>query len=51
LPARGPATGCPSCVVFDEQLTHYNFGPKHPLAPVRIDLTMRLARSLEVVGP
>ncbi|HLL09053.1 MAG TPA: acetoin utilization protein AcuC [Nocardioidaceae bacterium] len=51
MPARGPATGCPSCVVFDEQLTHYNFGPKHPLAPVRVDLTMRLARSLEVVGP
>ncbi len=29
-----------ACVVFDERLTSYNFGPSHPMAPVRIELTM-----------
>lgn len=44
------ATGCsPTCVVFDESLTDYDFGPAHPMNPVRVDLTMRLARSLGVV--
>lgn len=33
-------------VVYDDALTRYDFGPAHPLAPIRIDLTMRLARSL-----
>ena len=41
----GPAT-----VVFDPNLTSYDFGPGHPMAPVRVDLTMRLAQSLGVVG-
>jgi acetoin utilization protein AcuC len=35
-------------VVFDEALTRYDFGPGHPLAPVRVDLTMRLARDLGI---
>jgi acetoin utilization protein AcuC len=44
------ATGCgPTCVVFDESLTDYDFGPSHPMNPVRVDLTVRLARSLGVV--
>jgi acetoin utilization protein AcuC len=38
------------CVVFDESLTGYDFGAGHPMTPVRVDLTMRLARSLGVVG-
>ncbi|MGA8851230.1 MAG: acetoin utilization protein AcuC [Aeromicrobium sp.] len=38
-----------ACVVFDEQLTSYNFGPSHPMAPVRIDLTMALAREMGVL--
>src|SRR5690348_859281 len=33
-------------VIWDETLTSYNFGPGHPLAPIRVDLTMRLARAL-----
>jgi acetoin utilization protein AcuC len=46
-----PASGCgPSCVVFDDSLTDYDFGPTHPMNPVRVDLTMQLARSLGVVG-
>jgi acetoin utilization protein AcuC len=36
-------------VVFDEELTNYNFGVGHPMAPVRVDLTIRLARSLGVL--
>jgi acetoin utilization protein AcuC len=43
-------SGCgPTCVVFDETLTAYDFGPAHPMNPVRVDLTMRLARDLGVV--
>jgi len=36
-------------VVYDETLTAYDFGPGHPLAPIRVDLTMRLARALGVL--
>ncbi|MFC6342155.1 acetoin utilization protein AcuC, partial [Nocardioides hankookensis] len=41
----GPAT-----VVFDQSLTEYDFGPEHPMSPLRVDLTMRLATELGVVG-
>ncbi len=37
-----------AAVVYDDALTRYNFGPAHPMAPIRVDLTMRLARSLGV---
>ena len=33
----------PSTVVFDPTLTDYDFGPHHPMAPIRVDLTMQLA--------
>jgi acetoin utilization protein AcuC len=36
-------------VLWDDQLIGYNFGPGHPLAPVRVDLTMRLAGELGVL--
>jgi acetoin utilization protein AcuC len=36
-------------VVFDQTLTEYDFGPSHPMSPVRVDLTMRLARDLGVL--
>lgn len=36
-------------VVFDQSLTSYNFGPAHPMSPVRVDLTMRLADELGVL--
>jgi acetoin utilization protein AcuC len=39
-----------ACVVFDQGLTEYDFGPEHPMSPVRVDLTMRLARAMGVVG-
>ena len=41
---EGPAT-----VVFDPTLTDYDFGPTHPMSPLRVDLTMRLAQELGVL--
>ena len=40
----------PTSVVFDPTLTEYNFGPTHPMSPVRVDLTMRLAEELGVLA-
>jgi acetoin utilization protein AcuC len=41
-----------ACAVFDRSLTDYDFGPVHPMNPVRVDLTMRLADELGVLaGP
>ncbi|MBA8825673.1 acetoin utilization protein AcuC [Saccharopolyspora lacisalsi] len=38
------------CAVFwDESVLGYDLGGEHPLHPVRLDLTMRLARSLGVL--
>ena len=44
---------CRACVVFDQSLVEYDFGATHPMNPVRVDLTMRLAEELDVVrrGP
>lgn len=33
-------------VVWDPAFTRYDFGPSHPMAPIRLDLTARLADSL-----
>ena len=35
-------------MAWDEALTQYDFGPGHPLAPVRVALTVALARDLDV---
>jgi acetoin utilization protein AcuC len=40
---------CTVHVAWDDQLTSYNFGPGHPLAPVRVELTIELARALGVL--
>src|ERR1700729_3426758 len=37
---------CTLHVAWDDRLTSYDFGPGHPLAPVRVELTMALARSM-----
>ncbi len=39
----------PSSVVFDSSLTAYDFGPSHPMSPIRVDLTMRLASEMGVL--
>src|SRR5690625_7863626 len=47
--AADPSASPRACVVYDERLTADNFGPSHPMAPIRIQLTMELARALGVV--
>ncbi|MFY9913505.1 MAG: acetoin utilization protein AcuC [Nocardioidaceae bacterium] len=37
-------------LVFDEELTAYDFGIGHPMAPIRVDLTIRLAAALGVLA-
>jgi acetoin utilization protein AcuC len=39
---------CSLAVIWDEGLTGYDFGPGHPLAPVRVELTIALAREFGV---
>jgi acetoin utilization protein AcuC len=40
---------CELLVPWDEELTRYDFGPGHPLAPVRVELTIALARAFGVL--
>ena len=40
---------CTVHVAWDDSLTGYNFGPGHPLAPIRVELTVQLARALGVL--
>lgn len=39
----------PSAVVYDASLGEYDFGPDHPMSPLRVALTMRLADCLGVL--
>ena len=41
--------GVRTSVIWDDAFTAYDFGPDHPMGPVRLDLTTRLARSLGVL--
>ena len=41
---------CALHVAWDERLTDYHFGPGHPLAPVRVELTMRLAHEFGLLS-
>ena len=38
-------------VVWDDRLAEYDFGPGHPLAPVRVQLAMRLASEFGLFTP
>ncbi|HWA67486.1 MAG TPA: acetoin utilization protein AcuC [Mycobacteriales bacterium] len=40
---------CSVAAAWDERLLEYDFGPSHPLNPVRVELTMALARDLGVL--
>jgi acetoin utilization protein AcuC len=40
---------CTLHVAWDERLTGYDFGPGHPLAPVRVELTVALTRAFGVL--
>ncbi|QFG23762.1 acetoin utilization protein AcuC [Actinomadura sp. WMMB 499] len=48
-PAPGALGPCELEILWDERLTSYDFGPGHPMNPVRVELTMRLARELGVL--
>ncbi len=39
---------CRLQVPWDDGLIGYDFGPGHPLAPVRVELTMALARAFGI---
>lgn len=39
----------PARVYWSDAMTRYDFGPSHPMNPVRLDLTMRLAAALGVL--
>jgi acetoin utilization protein AcuC len=41
--------GCSLTMTWDDRLTAYDFGPGHPLAPVRLELTVALAREFGVL--
>ena len=56
LPDHHPASSvrameptCRACLVYDESLTSYDFGPTHPMNPIRVDLTVALADGLGVL--
>jgi acetoin utilization protein AcuC len=46
LPSEGE---CSLQVLWEDRLISYDFGPGHPLDPVRVELTMRLAREFGVL--
>jgi acetoin utilization protein AcuC len=45
----GAPVTCTVHLAWDDELIGYDFGPGHPLAPVRVELTMRLAREFGVL--
>jgi acetoin utilization protein AcuC len=45
----GPSRDTSLRVFWDERLTSYDFGAEHPMNPIRVELTMALARDLGVL--
>ena len=39
-----------ACTVFDRTLVEYDFGASHPMNPIRVELTMRLADDLGLLA-
>ena len=46
---KDAAVTCTLHLAWDDRLTRYDFGPSHPLAPVRVELTVELARDFGVL--
>src|SRR5258708_29469011 len=40
---------CALHLAWDDRLIGYDFGPGHPLAPIRVELTIELARAFGVL--
>ncbi|MBB6120914.1 acetoin utilization protein AcuC [Nocardiopsis algeriensis] len=45
----GGRTSCSLKLAWDDGLTAYDFGPQHPMAPIRVELTMALSRELGIL--
>lgn len=43
-------TSHPVAFIWDEDILNYDFGPNHPLAPIRVELTAALIRSCGLVS-
>jgi acetoin utilization protein AcuC len=41
---------CTLHLAWDQRLTGYDFGPAHPLAPIRVELTVELARAFGLLA-
>lgn len=50
MAGSGGAAGCAATFVWDDAFTEYDFGPSHPLRPVRLELTVALARATGVLA-
>jgi acetoin utilization protein AcuC len=49
--SEGESSGaCSLKILWDDSLISYDFGPDHPLNPVRVELTMELAREFGVLA-
>jgi len=46
---KDAAVTCTLHMAWADRLTRYDFGPSHPLAPVRVELTVELARDFGVL--
>jgi len=46
---RDAPVTCTLHVAWDDRLIGYDFGPGHPLAPIRVELTVELARAFGVL--
>ncbi len=51
MAGQGPGSVGRVALVWDDQLAAYDLGPSHPLAPVRVELTVDLIRRTGLVGP
>lgn len=50
MAGRGNAAVGRVALVWDDALANYDLGPEHPLAPVRVELTMALIRASGLIG-
>ncbi len=50
MTGEGPDAGGRVAMVWDERVLGYDLGPNHPLAPVRVELTVELIRATGLLG-
>ncbi len=49
MAGEGPGAVGRVALIWDDAMARYDFGPSHPLAPVRVELTVELIRALGLV--